>query len=117
MNPEKEILKLETELLDVEKRKDVDFLRMVIADDFIEKGSSGKIYDKEETIKSLILSAESGHFEYEITDFEIIEKPGGSVTALYRININGNVTLRKSVWKKSGTSWRIHSHEGTPLPD
>lgn len=111
----KAIIKLEKMLLEYKTRIDETFLRGVLADEFTEIGVSGRIYDKEETIKTLTASRSAGPFEFDITEFALTENPDGTVTAFYKVEINGTVTLRKSVWKRSETSWRIISHEGKPL--
>ncbi|MDD5362082.1 MAG: DUF4440 domain-containing protein [Ignavibacteria bacterium] len=109
MNFDAEILGLEKQLLDSGKRHSEDFLREILSEEFVEIGSSGKTYNREDTIKELLNSKD---FEYEISDFKTIELGNDIVLASYKIKINGKLSFRNSLWKKSGDKWKIVYHRG-----
>ncbi|NRB11436.1 MAG: hypothetical protein HRU35_07515, partial [Rickettsiaceae bacterium] len=86
-------------------RKQLDKL---IAADFIEFGSSGKIYYKKDSKQLSEISPNS-----KITDFAIKKLSSTVILATYKIIINNLVTLRSSIWQKNNNNWQIIFHQGT----
>lgn len=117
MNELKEILyQLEVSLVNQDNRSSAEKLNELLADDFIEYGSSGSVYNKEITMSSLT-SAPSP--TYKIYDFEVCCLSETFAQTRYktdRINIDGTklTSLRSSIWKKTGKNWQMYFHQGTP---
>ena len=110
-----ELEEAERSLLDPEVRGDPRALDELIADDFIEVGSSGRIYDKE-TLIEMVTGEE--HAPVLIRDFKIRELAPEVVLVTYRtVGQAGRAALRSSIWVRSDTRWRIVFHQGTPLPN
>jgi hypothetical protein len=120
MNELKEILyKLELDLITPDSRSSRGKLNELLADDFIEYGSSGSIYNKEMTIMYL---ANVQSPVYEIYDFEVV-----SLSEVYsqtrfktnRTNLDGTklTSLRNSIWKKVNGNWQMYFHQGTPIKE
>jgi len=118
MKTNKEVLQeiegLETKLLTSQTRKSEKFLNEILADEFIEFGSSGNIYNKQQIIEALqnettakmILSDFNSNKlseEYFLVTYKVLIKK-------FDKDIN---TLRSSIWKFSGNRWEMVFHQGT----
>ena len=120
MNELKEILyKLELSLVTPDTRSSADKLNELLADDFIEYGSSGLIYDKEITIKSLTDVASP---TYKIYDFEVFSLSETYTLTRFktdRTNLDGTklTSLRSSIWKKVNSNWQMYFHQATPVKE
>ncbi len=111
------IYKLETDLLNPEIRGSVAKLGELLADDFIEYGSSGLVYNKDIILERL---PQEDSPVYTLYDFDVIllsEKVVQSRFKTDKINLDGSKTtsLRTSIWKNSGNNWQILFHQGTPV--
>ncbi len=112
-----EIYKLEVSLTEAETLSSVEKLNQIFADDFIEYGTSGMIYNKNTLLKFLPTNLET---KYKLYDFEIIKLANDVIQTRFktdRIHTDGTqvTSLRSSLWKKDGDKWQIHFHQGTPL--
>jgi hypothetical protein len=97
-------------------------LDQLLADEFLEFGSSGATYDKAQVIKGLLADPESQLPRYATMqamkilwlapDVALVtyrsqkSRPGGSPPQ--RAN-------RSSIWKKIDSRWQMIFHQGTPL--
>ncbi|MCX7710846.1 MAG: DUF4440 domain-containing protein [Clostridia bacterium] len=112
-----QLRKLEEKLLKPEFRKSLDELDALIADDFTEFGSSGRMYDRQEMIDAL---QGSQAFQAQIFDFQVKLLSADVALATYRIvqrsegGKNIKYSLRSSIWKKNRDKWQIVFHQGTP---
>jgi hypothetical protein len=82
----------------------------LIADDFVEFGSSGRVWDAAFIRESLAASTTGW---VEIVDFVIDELADGVVLATYRV-IRPAPSNRSSVWVRRDGRWMIRFHQGTP---
>ena len=109
-----EIKDLETKLLSSQTRKSEIFLKEILADEFIEFGSSGNIFKKKQIIETL---------KNEITpkmilsDFKISKLSEEYFLVTYKVlkrEIDKNTnSLRSSIWKFSSNKWEMVFHQGT----
>ncbi|WP_425489641.1 DUF4440 domain-containing protein [Listeria portnoyi] len=102
---------LEEQLLKPEIRSSREALQRILAEDFFEFGSSGRVLYKNETIGEDGI----GEVQMQLRDFEIQELAEDVVLATYRIF---NVTqqqqsLRSSIWKFKDARWQLIFHQGT----
>lgn len=109
------IYNLETDLLKPEVRASEGKLNELIADDFIEYGSSGLIYDKKIILDRLL---REDSLTYTLFDFEMINLSDYIVQTRFkinRVNLDGTKTtsLRTSLWRKNNTNWQMFFHQGT----
>ena len=109
------VIELEKMLLDSAIRKDPFELSRLIADDFVEFGTSGRIYNK--TIIIERLSNESP-CAVEAFNFKAVPLSPDVVQLTFktkRKNDNGSLSasLRCSIWKLNGNQWQILFHQGT----
>ncbi len=98
-------------------RKSSTQLDELLADDFIEFGSSGNTYSKKSIISTL--SEEQG-IEYIMWDFDlrILSDIIVHVTYKSKTQENGRETfssLRSSLWRYEEGRWRMFFHQGTPF--
>ena len=112
-----QILKLEERLLQPDVRHTPQEISELLADEFIEFGSSGRVYNKQQVIESL--QNESGE-QIFIKNFKTGNLAPKIMLATYiavKKNENEGKTissLRSSVWKLSDNQWRLVFHQGTP---
>ena len=102
--------RLEDALLVPEVRKSAAQIAALLADEFVEIGSSGRIYDKDQIIGQL--QQESGEVSLRtVSDFAARELADGLILVTYRI-IESR-TVRSSIWKRTNSEWRMVFHQGT----
>ena len=99
---------LEQELLQPEVRMSEDRLNELIADDFVEIGTSGKRFNKHEIINALV----------DQENFNTIEISADTILSTYEVQIeilNTSLTIdsfRTSIWKNKDGRWQIVFHQG-----
>ena len=112
-----QLRKMEEELLSRQVRTSSDRLDVLLAEDFIEFGSSGEIYDKQaiiaalaDTVKDEILS---------LRDHNLIARSDALAvtTCICECHDSDNRlvrrSLRSSLWKKTNGRWQMAFHQGT----
>ena len=120
MNPdfsvEQHLRELEERLLQTEVRRSADDVAAWLADDFIEFGSSGRVFDKQQIIDNL--QAER-RIRRSLVDFKTLPLAPGLVLATYRAVRHGGpgeppiYSLRSSIWKLIDDRWQLVFHQGT----
>jgi hypothetical protein len=103
------LISLETSLLDGNMRRS-NRLNELLADDFVEFGSSGETYSKEHLIALLNIEPPRDIKAYEFTVREFI--PGNALIG-YRASEGDTHTLRSSLWQLRGGRWQLVFHQGT----
>ena len=116
---QKTIYDLETTLLKPEIRSSVKDLDLLLADDFMEFGSSGKIYDKKMILERLPKDTEISSVQFEVSDFQVKKLSENVVLATFKTSKispdNNRLTaLRASIWRNTNGNWQIIYHQGTP---
>ena len=102
---------LEETLLSEAVRKSTAQLNMLLADDFLEHGASGNIYDKQSILKTL---PKTEHQEMTIETFQIITEADETVVCAYQLLVKNKFdSNRSSVWIKNGDGWQLRFHQGT----
>jgi len=112
------IHQLEKRLQQPEVRSSPAELDGLLSEDFIEFGSSGRVFDKKAIIEAVGAQAS---VEITMTDFRTALLAPDIILATYRASIiwrEGNSpthSLRSSIWRLSGEQWRMVFHQGTPI--
>jgi hypothetical protein len=104
---------LEERLLQPEVRKSVKELEALLADDFIEFGSSGRIFNKQQVIDGLV---NESPVQMTLMDFNAkLLAPDVALTT-YRVvkHQDRRCSLRSSIWKWKEGKWQMFFHQGTP---
>jgi hypothetical protein len=121
MNGQKEIeviRGLELSVLRKNVRGSRDELERILADDFYEVGTSGRLFDKESIIENLTQESER---TLVMQEFIATSLAKGVVLTTYRIirkiTDQEQATSRHcSVWKKRDDEWEMLYHQGTLEP-
>lgn len=104
------IYKLELSLLQSDVRKSPEKLNELIADNFVEFGCSGRIYNKREVISGL---ADEAPLEFSVENFSTSKLSESVVLATYKATSFLDTSLRSSIWKKHEGKWQMVFHQGT----
>ena len=111
---------LEEELLKPEVRKSADRVARLLADDFIEFGSSGHAFDKAQIIEALQKETPDPAVRIRLTEFAARRLAPEVVLVTYRTVRQGGLDaapasrLRSSIWKVIDGRWQMVFHQGTP---
>lgn len=113
------LIDLELSLLDPEVRKSEAIVDSLLDDSFVEFGTSGKTYDKKIIVERL---SEEVPSKIEATDFVPVQLSEDVVQLRFktkRFGDDGSIvySLRSSIWKKTGESWKMVFHQGTKTTD
>ena len=116
MSLEERILALERKLLDPDVRASSQELDRLIADDFVEFGNSGRIWNKRDVLSALPTESD---VHFTISNFAIRELGPGLVLATYRVirstvESEHRASLRSSIWRFENERWQMAFHQGTP---
>ncbi len=118
MSEYKSLQHLEEQLLDSAMRKDRRWVEKLLADDFIEFGSSGCIYTKQAVIDGLQseLALQRGlrNVKAQTLAPDVILLTYIAMT--YNDDgVESSSSLRSSIRKLVDGSWQLFFHQGTPL--
>jgi hypothetical protein len=111
---------LEERLLQPEIRRSVAQIGDLLADEFVEFGSSGRAFDKSKIIERLAQELQATPPQRSITDFSVRWLAPDTVLATYRLVVGHDATdderhtLRSSIWKLIDDKWQMIFHQGTP---
>jgi hypothetical protein len=88
----------------------------LIAYDFVEFGSSGKVWSKAEIIAAM---SEWSPFERIVEDFGVRELSASVCLVTYKvIGVDRQASPfspRSSIWRNNGETWQIVFHQGTSV--
>ena len=119
MTLEQELQDLEIQMMDPAARRSPESFAHLLADDFVEFGSSGRAYDKQQVLDAL--RRETTPREFTVEGFTARELASHIVLVTYRVSvhIHGGAetahSLRSSIWMHRGGRWQIVFHQGTPI--
>ena len=108
---------LETSLHTKDVRNSREKVSALLADDFIEFGKSGGIFNKENTLEGL--GNETADLQIIVSDFSVKELSPDVVLVLYiasMLDVDGVTTVstnRSSVWVLRDGRWQMVFHQGT----
>ena len=110
------IRKLEEQLMTPAFRNDPSLVSNLLADDFVEFGSSGQVHGRRDVVAMLAVDSSPVP---EVADFRAIELTPKLVLATYRTIAAGERSqqaLRSSIWRFAQGRWQLVFHQGTPIP-
>jgi hypothetical protein len=114
------LLALERTLLDPAIRRDRARVSALLADDFVEFGSSGRVWSRSEILD--LLEKEENYAQPAIEDFACRQLADTAVVVTYRTvrtdkkTGEHTIALRSSIWSKESEKagkWRLRFHQGT----
>lgn len=109
---------LEVRLHDSQVRSDAVQLQALLHEDFLEFGRSGGVHGRADTVDSLGAASEPLHLVSD--SFALVRLGPDSALLTYRSasvaedGTAGRLTLRSSVWLRTGQGWQMRFHQGTP---
>ncbi|OJT95178.1 MAG: hypothetical protein BGN83_11540 [Rhizobium sp. 63-7] len=116
-----DIRRLEEALHRPDVRRSPEAVEQLLAPDFFEFGSSGRVYRREQTIRLLAEESEISEAAAPVaSDYVLTVIAPGAVLLTYltrRQDADGEgerQTLRSSIWTWSDGQWRMAFHQGTP---
>jgi hypothetical protein len=111
------IRQLEEKLLTASMRTSTEAVAELLADEFVEFGSSGRILNKRQILDSL--KQDDGRCLRSLCDFETTFLAPGIVLVKYRVlrivrtSERPVESLRSSIWKLIDGRWQMVFHQGT----
>lgn len=106
-----ELLDLEQRLLDPSVRVSPQAVVPLLHPDFVEFGSSGRVYTKEKLVQTMLQQTPG---VVRIRDFDVREIAPEAALVTYRtVGAEGKETRRSSIWVHDGGGWQILFHQGT----
>ena len=114
-----ELREHEEALLDPEVRRNRAQVESLLAEDFLEFGSSGRVWTRDQIFDLLATEAYS---QFVIEDFECVLLSEDVALLTYRAvraDAQSGVriaSLRSSIWTGKSGSWRLRFHQGTRIP-
>ena len=105
-----QIRELEESHLRPDVRVSSEKLGFILADDFVEIGSSGRMYNKKECLTDGVFLDEMSIHEFNLRRLSV-----DAVLTTYRIDnkTKNSQTLRSSIWKHIDGRWQLYFHQGT----
>ncbi len=112
------IKSLEERLHLPEIRRSREALEKLLADDFLELGASGTVYDRASIIDLLAQEAGIDEGELKTANYYLKSISSDAFLLTYeteRTHPDGltRLVLRSSVWKRDGLGWKLLFHQGT----
>lgn len=105
------LVNLELRLHDPEVRRSSTNMASLLADDFIEFGSSGRVHTKSGVVAALVAETPTA---IRAHDFVVKQLAPGVALLTYRTTTEEVEALRSSIWVESAAGWQIVFHQGTP---
>lgn len=102
---------LEEKLLQPEFRRNRNAVAALLADEFREFGSSGRVWTKQQILDRL---ESEPSFKAKMSDFRAAELASGVALITYRVTVEKRASLRSSIWIKRDGRWQMIFHQGTP---
>ena len=112
----RELEKLERSLIEPATRSSPEALAALLAEEFIEFGASGRIYNKRQAIEA---AAHSDDDVISLHDFAAQTLAPDVALVTYRAATRSaagqeRYSLRSSIWKLTDAGWKLVFHQGTP---
>jgi hypothetical protein len=113
-----ELYRLEQLLALAGERPTRDELERHIADDFVEHGASGRIWTKNALIEAIQTWPS---VKRELVDFSAQALSDSVALVTYKSTRQSEhpdpqgTSLRASIWRRTGKSWELLFHQGTPV--
>ena len=107
------VVERELALLDPGVRRDPDQVRALLHPDFVEYGSSGRVWDRASVVEATADSVAP------IAAHDLQPRRLGEDVVLltYRAVTAGRESLRSSTWiRDAAAGWLLLFHQGTPVP-
>ncbi|MBN9053740.1 MAG: DUF3225 domain-containing protein [Rhizobiales bacterium] len=114
-----EIRALEERLHRPEVRRSRQALEALLAEDFVEFGSSGTVYRRAQIIE-LMAQEQPADVSLHAFDYALTQLGADAVLLTYRTSRSTGAerarhVLRSSIWTRTAAGWRMTFHQGTVM--
>lgn len=98
---------------------DREYLEKLISQDYFEVGGSGRIYQRDRVIDTVVdrYDREEPPVEYEVEDFAVRQIAPNIYLATYTLSQpdghETRVTRRSTIWTDATGEWQVVYHQGT----
>lgn len=106
----------EMALLDPAVRTSRDRAARLLDDDFVEFGSSGRVWDRECMLAAMANDLSADDEPISAVDIRGVRLSENIVHVTYITFWRGSASRRSSLWRHVGGGWRLYFHQGTPCP-
>jgi hypothetical protein len=119
-SPSDLLRQLEERLLQPEVRRSAQDVADLLADEFFEFGSSGRVFNKQQILESLQHEEPT---QRSITAFQSTQLASDVILTTYRVvrlntsDAQPTSWLRSSVWRLQDGRWKMVFHQGTRAAD
>jgi hypothetical protein len=118
---EEQLIAMEIDIVAAQKRRDFSAVEALLAEEFHEIGSSGRLFSKSEVLKAVqevqIIDYSFEHFNLlPIDDRCVILTYIATVRRSHQGQEHWNRAHRSSTWMQRNGSWLAVFHQATPLP-
>jgi hypothetical protein len=110
---EQQLFELEEDLLQPATRRSAEAIASLLASDFCEFGSSGRVFNRQQVIEALQKEAPA---RFSIRDFRVTLLAADAALVTYQAEQQASVSLRSSVWVMRDARWQMLFHQGTACP-
>ena len=112
---------LELRLLAADVRRSRTEVARLLHADFMEFGSSGRVFDKAGIVTALANEGAGEALQRSVEDMKVSMVSGDIALVTYRAcrkqrDHIGFSTLRSSIWARTDGAWQMIFHQGTPIP-
>lgn len=111
MNMARTLINYEMELVSPPVRANPDRMNELIAEDFEEFGSSGKVITKADVLK-----ADGPIPAYALSDFSVRFLEARAALVKYRASTSDHSSYRSSIWVNVQNRWQLLHHQSTVVP-
>ncbi len=91
------------------------------ATDFWEIGASGKKYDRNFVIDTVVerfeKGAEADTSQWNMTEIDCRDLGNNTFAFTYLLDQNGRLSRRLTLWRKTNAGWKILYHQGTLISE
>ena len=107
----KAVVERELLLLQPDVRRDAARLLALLHPDFLEYGSSGRVWDRTSVAAATVGTVAP----IEASDMDAHRLGPDAFLVTYKSDDAGRVALRSSTWLRNGGEWLLRFHQGTLL--
>jgi hypothetical protein len=109
-----ELIRLEHALAERDHAAVPGGLASLLADDFLEFGASGRIWDHASMSEAFDGAPTVAPLPFD--DWQERTLADGVVLVTYTLREPGRTSRRSSIWQRIDDRWRLVFHQGTPVP-
>lgn len=106
----------ELRLLDPEVRASPSLVLELLDPEFTEFGASGRRWDVESVLAVLSAETVSAESLVKVSEMSGVVLAPGVVHLTYFTDDQGRRAWRSSLWRRTGTAWRMYFHQATLVP-